>query len=73
MIERSTKPHDWVAAGVAYVDGNGTMQLVTSPEQANVDEWTEFSVGISTIPYVDYIVLYGASGKPAYKGLRFVR
>lgn len=73
MIERSAKPHDWVAAGVAYVDGNGTMHTVLSPEQGNVDEWTEFSVGISTTPYVDYIVLYGASGKPAYKGLRFVR
>lgn len=62
-----------VQAGVGYVDGNGVMQIVAAPREVSVADWTEYSVGISTLPYVDYIVLYGSDGSPAYKDLYFVR
>ena len=62
-----------VQAGVGYVDGNGVMQIVAAPRGVSVADWTEYSVGISTIPYVDYIVLYGSDGSPAYKDMYFVR
>ena len=62
-----------LSAGVAYVDSGGIMRSVASPLTTNVTEWTEFSVGISTIPYVDYIVFKGSDGSPAYKDMYFVR
>lgn len=62
-----------VSAGVGYVDTNGVMHTVASPSQVSVADWTEYSVGISTLPYVDYIILQGSDGSPAYKDLYFVR
>lgn len=66
---------DWnyVQAGVAYVDSGGVMHSVMSPAVASVADWTEYSVGVSTMPYIDYIILSGTDGSPAYKNLRFVR
>lgn len=63
---------NYVAAGVAYVQ-NGTLNVVTSPIERSVADWTEYSVGISTLPYVDYIVLVGCDGSPAYKNIYFAR
>lgn len=62
-----------VQAGVGYVDGNGVMHVAAIPQEVSVADWTEYSVGISTLPYIDYIVLYGSDGSPAYKDLYFVR
>ena len=62
-----------VSAGVAYVDSGGTMRTVASPQEVSVADWTEYSVGISTIPYVDYIVFSASDGSPAYKDMYFVR
>ena len=62
-----------VSCGVAYVDSNGVMQTVFRNLEKSVEDWTEYSVGISTLPYVDYIVLLGADGSPAYKDFKFTR
>ena len=62
-----------VSCGVAYVDSNGVMQTVFRNLEKSVADWTEYSVGISTLPYVDYIVLLGADGSPAYKDFKFTR
>lgn len=62
-----------VSCGVAYVDSNGVMQTVFRNLEKSIAEWTEYSVGISTLPYVDYIVLLGADGSPAYKDFKFTR
>ena len=62
-----------ISAGVGYVDSNGVMHTASSPQEASVTDWTEYSVGISMLPYVDYIILSGSDGSPAYKNLYFVR
>lgn len=69
---QSGRDYNYVQAGVGYVE-NGTMHTVLSPIDIHVQDWTEYSVGISTIPYVDYIVLTGTTGSPAYKDFYFVR
>lgn len=58
-----------IQAGVAAVV-NGTMQKVTSPVVQQVDAWQTFTVNISALPYVDYIVLHAITGKPAYRNFR---
>lgn len=63
---------NYVRAGVAAVI-NGEMVTRWAQEDTLVQDWTEYSLGISTLPYVDYIVLDGNYGSPAYKGMRFVR
>lgn len=62
-----------VSAGVAYVDSNGVMHNASGTVENSVADWTEYSVGISTLPYVDYIILSGSDGSPAYKDMYFVR
>lgn len=64
---------NYVAAGVAYVDSGGVMHTTAIPIERSVADWTEYSVGISTLPYVDYIILVGCDGSPAYKDMYFVR
>lgn len=52
---------------------NDEMIRISTPAQYNVIEWTEFTVDISSLPYIDYIVLYGAAGIPAFKNIRLIR
>lgn len=66
-----TTDYNVVRAGVAaVVDGKMVSRFIDFSYNT---EWQEFSVGISTLPYVDYIVLTGTDGSPAYKDMRFVR
>ena len=62
-----------VQAGVGYVDDGGVMHRTMSTMEVSVADWTEYSVGISMLPYVDYIVFSGSDGSPAYKDMYFVR
>lgn len=62
-----------VQAGVGYVDDSGVMHRTMSTMEVSVADWTEYSVGISMLPYVDYIVFSGSDGSPAYKDMYFVR
>jgi hypothetical protein len=52
---------------------NGTMRVAVSPEITNEEEWTQHTLDISTLPYVDYIVLCGIDGSPAYRNIRLIR
>lgn len=51
----------------AVVDG--VFQAVSGTLQESVEGWTEFSVDISELPYVDYIGFYCDVGVPAYKNI----
>lgn len=52
---------------------NGEMVVVNSAINTNVSEWTNYTMNISSLPYVDYIILYGADGAPAYKNISLGR
>ena len=58
-----------IAAG-AVVDG--VMQKVVSTSQRPLI-WTTYTFDISSIPYVDYIILYGADGSPAYRNIKLLK
>lgn len=64
---------NWVSIGAGYIDSNGSMHRVQREIALSVADWTEYSVGISTLPYVDYIILVGGDGSPAYKDIYFAR
>ena len=55
----------------AVVDG--VMQKVYSQTYTSVENWTTYTVDISSLPYVDYIVFCGADGSPAYKNIKLLR
>lgn len=46
---------------------NGSMETASLVEHSQTDAWTEFSVNISLLPYVDYIILFGCDGSPGYR------
>lgn len=52
---------------------NGAMQSVFSNIRVSVGNWTTYSFDISGLPYIDYIVLYGCDGSPAYKNIVLLR
>lgn len=52
---------------------NGEMIVVNTGIFKNVADWTEYSLNITSLPYVDYIILYGTDGAPAYKNIKFVK
>lgn len=52
---------------------NGEMQYVMMPVQTGITDWTTFSVDISSLPYVDYIMLWGVDGSPAYRNIKLLR
>ena len=60
----------YVSVG-AVVDGE--MRVRDSQRQSNVQNWVTYSIDISTLPYVDYIVLRGTDGSPAYKNIKLLR
>ena len=39
----------------------------------NLHNWTEITFDISALPYVDYIVVAGAYGKPCYKDIKLLK
>lgn len=51
---------------------NGAMQSVSAEHSKNTT-WTIYSVDISSLPYVDYILLRGVDGSPAYRNIRLMR
>lgn len=49
-------------------------EIVTAVEENHQPaEWTQYEVDISSLPYVDYIYLYGSDGSPAYRNIRLLR
>jgi hypothetical protein len=51
---------------------NGTMNKVISTEEKNID-WTTREVNISSLPYIDYIILDGIDGAPGFRNIRLVK
>lgn len=62
-----------VGIGVGYVENGELKYRALDNYPTSVADWTEYSVGISTVPYVDYIMLRGGDGSPAYKNIYFAR
>ena len=52
---------------------NGEMQYNRSTSATNEQTWTTHTLDISNLPYVDYILLFGVDGSPAYRNIRFIR
>ena len=52
---------------------NGAMQYIRSSMVINNQNWATYTVDISGLPYVDYILLFGVDGSPAYRNVRFTR
>ena len=52
---------------------NGEMQQAVSAQPSSVQDWTTYTVDISSLPYVDYIGLHGTNGSPGYRNMRFER
>ena len=51
---------------------NGVMEKVVSGAYRPLS-WTTYTVDISSLPYVDYIILYGADGAPAYRNIELIK
>lgn len=64
--------YNLVSAGVGSVI-DGAMQYVLSSEHVNVEDWTRYTVDISALPYIDYILFYGVDGSPAYRNITLIR
>ena len=48
---------------------DGVMQTVMDARHTNIQTWATYSFSIAAIPYIDYIVLMGVDGSPAYKNI----
>lgn len=51
---------------------NGVMEKVASSGYRPLT-WTTYTVDISSLPYVDYIILYGSDGSPAYRNIKLLK
>ena len=51
---------------------NGTMQRAEMWGSKNT-EWNTYTVNISDLPYVDYILLAGVDGSPAFRNIKLIR
>jgi len=65
--------HKYQAGVAAVIDGKMVTRLSPYVTCTEVTDWQTHSVGISTLPYVDYIVMFGCFGSPAYRNFKFVR
>lgn len=61
----------FVSAGVAAIV-NDEMRIAVSTT-ASPNNWTTYTVDISSLPYVDYIVLRSSDGVPSYKSMTLVK
>jgi len=52
---------------------NGVFVVVRDDIHSSVNEWTTYTVDISSLPYIDYIVLYGTDGAPEYKSISLMK
>jgi hypothetical protein len=52
---------------------NGNMIEVNSLPPVAPNDWTTYTIDISALPYVDYIVFHGTDGSPAYKNVILLR
>lgn len=51
---------------------NGVMEKVASGAYRPLS-WATYTLDISSLPYIDYIILYGADGSPAYRNIELVK
>lgn len=64
--------HNNVMCGVAAVI-NGAIVKKWGLLETNIQTWTTYNVDISDLPYIDYIILSGADGAPAYKDFVLIK
>ena len=51
---------------------NGDIVTAASPNY-QPNDWTQYEVDISTLPYIDYIYVFGSDGSPAYRNIRLIK
>ena len=52
---------------------NGGMFAQYDAAHENINNWTTYTVNISSLPYVDYIILFGINGAPAYRNIKLLK
>ena len=68
-VSIATYNKSWIAAGAVV---NGVMQKIEDDLERPL-QWTTYTLDISSLPYVDYIILCGADGAPAYRNIKLLR
>lgn len=63
-----TLDYNYLFFGAAAVV-NGEMIEANSLPPVAPTEWTTYTIDISALPYVDYIVLHGTDGSPGYRNI----
>ena len=67
-----TGQYNYHGMGVcAIVDG--VMRIASASWQSGITDWTTFTVDISTVPYVDYLMFNTAVGNPQFRNIRLVK
>ena len=52
---------------------NGGMQYKRAATSLNEQTWATHTLDISDLPYIDYILLFGVDGSPAYRNIKLLR
>ena len=66
--ELGSLDYNYLFFGAAAVV-NGDMIEANSLPPVAPTEWTTYTIDISALPYVDYIVLHGTDGSPGYRNI----
>lgn len=61
----------FASVGAAAVIGDDFVFVCDTMQFPN--DWTTYTLDISTLPYIDYIILRSADGVPAYKSITLLR
>lgn len=68
----AAQDYNIAAIGVGAVV-NGSMQERRAASSLNEQTWTTHTLDISDLPYIDYILLFGVDGSPAYRNIKLLR
>ena len=55
--------------GVGYVN-NGQMYVTSHERLAEANSWTDVTLDVSSLPYIDYVYIGGGGGQQAYKDIK---
>lgn len=68
----SAQDYNITSVGVGAIV-NGSMQERRAAASIDEQTWTTHTLDISDLPYVDYILLFGVDGSPAYRNIKLLR
>ena len=52
---------------------NNEFVFVSTVEFKELSDWEEKTLDISTLPYVDYLILFGVDGSPGYRNIKLLK